>query len=118
MIAQYELIKQKGEIMFTLPEFQQFKHIFRKIDPRFVNNLCEENIEKCAAYLLRAYSQCLRRLENVEKGGQINDYNLVLTKNWMMMVLRKQPHLNDIHCNSLGYLGLLFVKDQQKKIEL
>jgi ATP adenylyltransferase/5',5'''-P-1,P-4-tetraphosphate phosphorylase II len=59
----------------------------------------------------------LRRLENIERGTdgspsqQVNDYNFVLTKNWMMLVLRKQPHLNDIHCNSLGYLGLLFVKD-------
>ena len=45
----------------------------------------------------------------------MHDYNFVLTKKWMFLVLRREPHLNGIHCNSLGYLGLLFVKDEEKK---
>ena len=43
---------------------------------------------------------------------------MVLTKNYMMVVLRKQPQLQGIHCNSLGYVGLLFVKNEEKKKQL
>jgi ATP adenylyltransferase/5',5'''-P-1,P-4-tetraphosphate phosphorylase II len=43
---------------------------------------------------------------------------MVLTKEYMMVVLRKKPSLNGIHCNSLGYVGLLFVKDSEKREEL
>ena len=64
----------------------------------------------------------MQRLQNVrnlsDKNGPnepLHDYNFVLTKKWMFLVLRREPHLNGIHCNSLGYLGLLFVKDEEKK---
>ena len=86
-----------------------------------MTNLSDDNIEKCAKYLHRAYMQCLKRLENLtgpKKDQQKYEYNMVLTKNWMMVVLRKEPSLNGIHCNSLGYSGLLFVKDEEKKREL
>lgn len=43
---------------------------------------------------------------------------MVLTKKYMMVVLRKKPSLNGIHCNSLGYIGLLFVKDSEKREQL
>jgi ATP adenylyltransferase/5',5'''-P-1,P-4-tetraphosphate phosphorylase II len=43
---------------------------------------------------------------------------MVLTKNWMMVVLRRENSLNGIPCNSLGYTGLLFVKDDERKKEL
>lgn len=65
MIAKFEQTKLKGETMFILPEYYKFKHIFRKIDPRFIDNLHEENITQCSAYLYRAYIQCMRRLENL-----------------------------------------------------
>jgi hypothetical protein len=41
--------------MFILPEYSQFKHIFRKIDPRFIRNLHDGNLKECAEYLDRAY---------------------------------------------------------------
>ena len=122
LVAKFAESRQRGETMFILPEYQQFKHIFRKIDARFINNLSDNNLSQCAAYLHRAYLQCLRRLENTTMQGsgasaeakQIHNYNMILTKRWMMVVLRKQPALNDIPCNALGYAGLLFVKDEGK----
>ena len=35
-------------------------------------------------------------------------YNLVVTRDWMMMVNRSKAQLGSIQVNSLGYLGLLF----------
>ena len=69
LVAKFEERRQRGETMFILPEYQQFKHVFRKIDPRFVDNLSDDNLSQCAAYLRRAYLQCLRRLENITVQG-------------------------------------------------
>lgn len=65
--------------------------------------------------------QCLRRLENVIVHGegmppqQVHDYNCVVTKHWMMVVLRRRAEFNGLKCNSLGYLGLLRVEDESQK---
>ena len=41
----------------------------------------------------------------------------MLTKDWMMMVLRSSPSHQGVPVNSLGYLGLLWAKNEdQKKI--
>ena len=48
MKEEFEKNRQKGETLFILPEYQQFKHIFRKIDPRVIENLCDENLSQCA----------------------------------------------------------------------
>jgi ATP adenylyltransferase/5',5'''-P-1,P-4-tetraphosphate phosphorylase II len=50
----------------------------------------------------------------LEIDANIHQYNLVVTNHYMMVVLRKQPSLQSIHCNSLGYAGLLFVKNEEK----
>ena len=118
LLAKYEQLQKKGETLFILPEYQQFKHICRKLDPRFIDNLHDGNLQECAQYLHKAYHQCLRRLENIRNGKQVKDYNFIITKSWMMLIVRKQEAYNGIHCNSLGYVGLLFVKNQEKKEEL
>ena len=46
-----------------------------------------------------------------------NSYNFMVTKDWMMMVLRSSPNYQGVPVNSLGYLGMLFGKnDEQKEI--
>ena len=94
------------------------KHIFRKIDPRVVDNLHDGNLDDCAKYLYRAYNQCMRRMQNFSKKGVVDDYNLVLTKRWMFVVIRKQDSIQNISCNSLGYIGFLFVKDAERRMLL
>ena len=65
--------------------------------------------------LEQAYNQCLRRLDNPL--GQ-HPYNLVVTKEWMLMVNRSKSHCGQIQVNSMGYLGMLFAgnSDQLKEI--
>ncbi|NJN38064.1 MAG: phosphorylase [Acaryochloridaceae cyanobacterium CSU_3_4] len=38
-------------------------------------------------------------------------YNLLMTRDWMMMVLRSQPHFQGIEINALGFAGSLLVRD-------
>jgi len=123
-LAEWERARQRGETMFILPEYQRFKHVFRKIDPRVIDNLCDENREQCAIYLQRAYIQCLRRLDNIISHGegmpaqQVQDYSCVVTKHWMLVVLRKKAEFHGIHCNALAYLGLLPVANDSQQTDL
>jgi len=39
----------------------------------------------------------------------------MVTKDWMMMVLRSAPNYQGVPVNSLGYLGLLFGKNEEQK---
>jgi ATP adenylyltransferase len=38
-------------------------------------------------------------------------YNLLVTRDWMMIVLRSQPHFQGIEINSLGFAGSLLVRN-------
>mmetsp|Transcript_6596 Transcript_6596/g.4760 ORF Transcript_6596/g.4760 Transcript_6596/m.4760 type:complete len:97 (+) Transcript_6596:805-1095(+) len=96
--------------MFILPEYQQFKHIFRRIDPYLIANLTEENLKSKTKELFDAYKQCLRRLEN-SNGSQ--PYNLIITRHWMLIVLRTKPSIQGIEVNSLGYIGLMYTKGEE-----
>ena len=43
-------------------------------------------------------------------------YNFMVTKDWMMMVIRSRPDYDGkIHLNSLGYLGLLWAQNEEQK---
>ena len=56
------------------------------------------------------YLECLKVLNNAD--GKL-PYNFMVTKDWMMMVLRSAPHYQSVPVNSLGYLGLLFGKNEE-----
>ena len=75
----------KQTAFFILPEFQKIQHTFRKINPNLVHYLNDENLSESAKYLEINYRQCLQRLENPT--GQA-PYNLIITKDWMLMVNR------------------------------
>jgi ATP adenylyltransferase/5',5'''-P-1,P-4-tetraphosphate phosphorylase II len=37
----------------------------------------------------------------------------MLTKEWMFIVLRKQPEIHGLNVNSLGYLGMLYAHNEE-----
>lgn len=98
-IARYDNINErcilqaaraKQGLMFILPEYQQMEHIFRKIDPSLTSRITDEaSLEKAAVSLHQSYLSCLQRLENPTGQGP---YNLVVTKDWIMMVNRSRPY--------------------------
>ena len=58
--------------------------------------------------------KCIEELkvESSSHAGEHTPYNFILTKDWMMMVIRKRPEYSGIYCNSLGIIGVLFAKDE------
>ena len=51
-------------------------------------------------------------------GAQTAPYNFMCTRQWIMIVPRSQEKFAGISVNSLGFVGSLLVKDQQKLDEL
>ncbi|MRI34060.1 phosphorylase [Endozoicomonas sp. OPT23] len=79
-----------------------FRHLISKIDQR--------NPEH-SAYAL--YLEMLNQLDLLDFDGQPGPYNLLMTEEWLMIVPRTKGRFEGISVNSLGFVGLLLVKDQE-----
>ncbi len=95
------------EQLATLP----FAHAFAPLDPgRDLRG------ESSAREELALYRACLARLgiEPVAAGGparQSAPYNLLLTRDWMLVVPRVRECCDGISINALGFAGSLFLRD-------
>ena len=66
--------------------------------------------------LQERYQQLLNAIDITSEdwqGTQSAPYNFLCTRQWMMLVPRRQEKYADISINSLGFVGSLLVKDQQ-----
>jgi ATP adenylyltransferase len=68
------------------------------------------NPETLAKSVLDYYQKLLSRI-NYEPG---TPYNFLMTRNWMLLVPRKQEKFQSIGINSLGFAGALLVKNQEE----
>jgi len=95
---------------FTLPQFN-FKHIFYRFVPNVTKDLRSDSIIERAQLLEEAYRKCLKRLDNEDL---TMDYNLVLTKSWMFIVLRKEGMaMNKIKINAVAFTGSFAVRSEE-----
>jgi ATP adenylyltransferase len=88
----------------TIPEFP-FLHAFTTLK---MGESAEVTLEKYHT-LLRTVG--IKPLENNMQSGA---YNLLFTREWMLIVPRKQEEFEKISVNSLGFAGALLVKNQQQ----
>jgi ATP adenylyltransferase len=75
-----------------------------------------DNPPAAAELILSRYLQMLQTvgIHGVKRADgeyQSAPYNLLLTKDWMLLVPRSQEYDHGISVNALGYVGSLFVKD-------
>lgn len=64
---------------------------------------------------LAAYRQALSRLRRDHDGA---DYNLLATREWMLVVPRAREHVEDISLNALAFAGSFFVKSEEQLARL
>jgi ATP adenylyltransferase len=88
----------------TIPEFP-FLHAFTKI------NLGESAEITCKKYHTLLQTLGIKPLENHKQSGA---YNLLITREWMLIVPRQFEEFESISVNSLGFAGALLVKNQQQ----
>jgi sulfate adenylyltransferase (ADP) / ATP adenylyltransferase len=89
----------------TISEFP-FVHAFTTLD-----------LGESPELTLKKYHTLLQTLgiKPLENNMQSGAYNLLITREWMLIVPRKQEEFEAISVNSLGFAGALLVKNQQQK---
>jgi ATP adenylyltransferase len=91
----------------TIPEFP-FLHAFTTLD-----SLWKESPFSAAAATLECYHSLLRAV-GLEDNQQSRAYNLLVTREWMLLVPRSQECFESIPVNSLGFAGTMFVRNEQQ----
>ena len=96
----------------TIPHFN-FKHILMKFP--FQSNL---EIEEKAGITLDLYHYLLNQVgilhHGENRGKQADAYNLLATREWLLIVARSQGEFQSIGVNSLGFAGTFFVRDRDE----
>ena len=104
-IKEKTLSSGKENGLYILKEFQ-FQHVIRLIDSH------EDQLEKVAEGYLKSYLKALDDLDN--ENGQ-KSYNLILTDEWLLMVMRgKEKALGSAGLNAMAYSGTILVKDEKE----
>jgi len=91
----------------TLP----FSHAYTKLKPG-------DNVEESAKISLNNYQRLLNSLNLAERCRRHPlrgaPYNLLMTREWMLVIPRSQPCYQNIGINSLGFAGGLLVRNQDE----
>lgn len=85
-----------------------FRHAFSWLDSGSAD---------AGAILLRTYRTLLSAagIEGIERDDglhQSQPYNLLVTRKWVLVVVRSREHFEGISINALGYAGSIFVKSE------
>lgn len=98
---------KKSQPIITLEELPFFHSI------AFFEEVQEESITELAQQTLTYYYQ-LFQLVNIEIEAEkpSQNYNLLITREWMMIIPRSQDSFDSISINSLGFSGTLLAKNQ------
>jgi len=63
-----------------------------------------------ASALSSSFQEACQRLDLQPTAGVMPPYNLLLTRQWMLVVPRNAEHWQDVSVNALGFAGSLFVR--------
>ncbi|AFZ47206.1 ATP adenylyltransferase [Cyanobacterium stanieri PCC 7202] len=107
LVLNYRSKLRDGEVV-TVDELPYLQAI------AFTGNM-EKSAKESAKITKELYHQMLEYL-SIENDGKTSrgNYNLLVTKQWMMMIPRTQPKAESISINSLGFAGALLVKNEEQ----
>lgn len=75
--------------------------------------------EKLAVHLETTYRQLLQQLDLWQSASpQPKPYNLLMTRQWLMLIPRSQESYNGIEVNALGFVGALLVRNASQLKQL
>jgi sulfate adenylyltransferase (ADP) / ATP adenylyltransferase len=91
-----------------------FVHAFARLDA-----ISDKSPLQAAKATLACYRRLLRRINLLDDRGITSDlqsgaYNLLATREWMLLVARSQEGFESISVNALGFAGALLVRDRQQ----
>lgn len=88
-----------------------FPHAFRRLSPGLFDDPAGSGPVLAALFLELLSAVGLRGLPEADGLRQSAPYNLLLTRNWMLLVPRSKEHFGEVSVNALGFAGSLFVRD-------
>lgn len=97
----------------TIPQFPFINAIAACPDISSINPL------EIASILLEKYQQLLTKTDlDPQKSGKPAPYNLLMTREWMMIIPRSKESYKNISINSLGFAGALLVRNAEQMEQL
>jgi ATP adenylyltransferase len=97
----------------TIPQFPFINAIAACPD------ICSTNPLEIAPILLEKYQQLLTKMDlDPHKSGKPAPYNLLMTRQWMMIIPRSKESYKNISINSLGFAGALLVRNAEQMEQL
>ncbi|EDZ92505.1 MAG: phosphorylase [Limnospira sp. PMC 1291.21] len=97
-----------------IPPFE-FRHTLSLFEPGLVNDY-----KLAAQVTLAEYLKSLDflKISINDNGKPATHYNLLATRNWLLIIPRSQESWDDISVNSLGFAGALLVRNHQQLAQL
>jgi len=97
----------------TIPQFPFINAIAACPDISSINPL------EIAPILLEKYQQLIVKTDlDPQKSGKPAPYNLLMTREWMMVIPRSKESYKNISINSLGFAGALLVRNAEQMEQL
>jgi ATP adenylyltransferase len=90
-----------------------FPHALARIDADRVTSP-----ERAAEWILSRYQTMMRSIGLTADTPSTGAYNLLLTRDWMLLLPRRRETFKSISLNALAFAGALLVRDRQQLVEL
>jgi ATP adenylyltransferase len=91
-----------------------FVHGFARLDPAWVKSPVDGAAATWECYRTLLSAVGLLTPDNQDDPKQSGPYNLLATKEWMLIVPRSQEYFHGISVNSLGFAGALLVRNAEQ----
>ncbi len=91
-----------------------FVHSFARLDPCLMKNTSKTAKVVFGLYRNMMQAVGLNPFDQPEDSRQAGPYNLLLTREWMLLVPRSKEFFGSISINAVGFAGALLVKNEEQ----
>jgi ATP adenylyltransferase len=102
-----------GTTITTLPGLP-FTHAYTRLDPSLARDARHAADITLESYHALLHAVGLRALRVAGEQRQSAPYNLLVTRNWMLLVPRSREYFQSVSVNALGFAGSLFVRNREE----
>lgn len=114
--SQAAILKNSKENHFFQIKAFKFVHLLYFFNENILEEMDDENVQNKSQRLEYYYLELMKKLREKR---DFQDYNLILTSEWMLIVPRsKEKALDLFSINALGFLGSIVLKDEALLKEL
>ena len=100
----------KPGIVTNLP----FSHTFARVDPSWYRSLHKIALATFETYIAMLRAVSLISQGVVDENGVTNPYNLLITKDWLLLIPRANEFVDSISVNALGFAGAMLVRNERE----